>query len=168
MTTEEHNKYLGMAHLAYGGLQSIMMLAMFGFFLIISSAEQSRPGGPPPEFFLIVTTFILIFSLIFTLPSLIAGYGLLKQKQWARMAGIIAGVMAGMSFPHGVAVCAYSMWFLFGEKGKELYEKRRAPWQQKQRGALYGAPEPAGWAAQYASRGRGHEYVPREPPNWRD
>ena len=110
---------------------------------------------------------IVLFSLVFTIPSFIAGYGLRKRKSWAKLWGVIAGVVAGMNFPLGTALSVYSIWFLIGEGGRELYAESNA--RPARRENLYGAPEPAGWAAQYVSRER--EYAdapPRQPPNWRD
>ncbi|MGB7922927.1 MAG: hypothetical protein WCF57_06755 [Pyrinomonadaceae bacterium] len=169
MTPEEHNKTLGILHLVYGGLQSLIMLTMMVFFSFFAEAMRRAPGGGNSEagLFLGIMMVVLLFSLAFTIPSFVAGYGLLKRKSWAKLWGIIAGVVAGMSFPLGTALCVYSIWFLIGDAGKALYGDSNS--QPKRRETLYGAPEPAGWAAQYASREHEHDYAhPPQPPNWRD
>ena len=84
----------------------------------------------------------VLFSLL-TVPSVIAGYGLLKQKSWARTSGLIAGALATTSAPFGILLCIYTLWFLLGEGGKEMYDNRR---QVR----------------------AGHYVPPREMPNWRD
>jgi hypothetical protein len=163
MTPEEHNKTLGTLHFIYGGLQALMMLVLGAFVLFFAAMISDAPGGDGSEAVLIIgiMAVAIFFHLIFTIPSFVAGYGLLKRKHWAKLWGIIAGVVAGMSFPLGTALCVYSIWFLLGGCGRELYDESQRT--QKRREALYGAPPPAGWAAQYASRER--EYA---PPNWRD
>ena len=169
MTPEEHNKTLGTLHLVYGGLQALITLAMMGFSIFILEMMSRAPngGGSEAGFFIGFMAFMMLFMLVFTIPSFVAGYGLRKRKSWAKLWGIIAGVFAGMSFPLGTALCVYSIWFLIGDAGRELY--RDASAQPRRREALYGAPEPAGWAAQYASRERSSDYTrPRQPPNWRD
>jgi hypothetical protein len=174
MTTEEHNKTLGICHLAYGGLMTLFMIGMCLFMWGMLSTLPTRPGGPDPEmplaFFGIMLAFMVIYSLIFFLPSMIAGYAMLKRKDWARTASIIAAVFEVMSFPFGTAVGVYSFWFMFSEAGKSLYDKtyaRTAAWPY----ALHDPPpQPAAsdWNAQ-TSYGREHEYTPHaQPPDWRN
>jgi hypothetical protein len=173
MTAEEHNKTLGICHLAYGGLMMLLMIAMFIFMGVIMSTLPSRPGGPDPEmpvaFFALFFAFMFIYSLIFFVPSLIAGYAMLKRKNWARMASIVASVFEVMSFPFGTAVGIYSFWFMFGDVGKSLYGVPAVPTATRPF-ALQDAPPPpaSDWNAQ-TSFGREGEYAPpAQPPVWRD
>ena len=164
MTPEEHNKYLGWAHLAHGGFQLLIMLAFVAFFLFIITSLPPGGGAPDLAFFLIIMTFVAFFQLLFVLPAFIAGYGLLKRKRWAKTMSIIAGVLAAMNFPVGTAVCVYSLWFMLGEGGKGLYDKVGA----RPRASLSGAPPPPpDWAS--ARQPSEREYVPpAQPPNWRE
>ena len=164
MTAEEHNKALGICHLAYGGFSMLFMFAMlflFGaFFMAIPE------GGPPAAVMMLILIFMTLWSLVFTLPSFIAGYALLKLKPWARTASIVAAVLEAMSVPVGTAVCVYSFWFMFSDAGRALYDKTAARPQRPF--ALHDAPPPpaAGWNAR-ASQGR--EYAPpAQPPDWRN
>lgn len=168
MTPEEHNKTLGTLHLVYGGLHGLAMLVVvFAFSFLLYAGGRGGGDAFETSFVFAIMTVVMLFSLLLTIPSFVAGYGLLKRKSWAKLWGMIAGVIAGMSFPLGTALCVYSFWFLIGEGGKELYGESNV--KPKRREALYGAPEPAGWAAQYASGQREHDYAPPpEPPNWRD
>ncbi len=89
-------------------------------------------------------------------PSIVAGYALLKQRRWAKTAAIIAGVLAAMQFPIGTAVCVYTFWFLFSEPGKVLYEK-----------PTYALPPPPPvWNNQSQMRSE-DQHLPRTPPDWR-
>jgi hypothetical protein len=121
MTSQEHNKTLGICHLVYGGLHTLMMLAMVGFFIFFAAVMP--PDGPPPAFFLLFGVFFFIYSLIFTVPAFVAGYALLKRKPWARTASIVAAVLEAMNVPIGTAVCVYSFWFMFSDAGKQFYEQ---------------------------------------------
>ena len=59
-------------------------------------------------------------------------------------------MLAGLTFPFGTALCVYTLWFMFGEKGKFLYHK-----------AAYALPAATGTATQIEEALRASEpYVP--------
>ena len=124
MTLEEHNKTLGILHIVYGGLHTLLMLGVFGFMLFffrVAGAELRNQPGAPPE--ALIFTFVLlgaVFALIFTVPSYVAGYAMLKRKPWGRVASLVAAVIEVLNFPFGTALGIYALWFLFG-KGQALY-----------------------------------------------
>lgn len=166
MTPEEHNKALGICHLAYGSLSALMVLGMLLFFGAIMFAI---PGGEAPVgIFMFVLSFILLWSLILMLPSFIAGYAILKHKPWAKVASIIAAVLETMSFPLGTAVAIYSFWFMFSDAGRAMYDKNVTSPQRPY--ALHDTPPPpsaSGWDAR-TGREREREYAPpAQPPDWR-
>lgn len=167
-TSEEHNKKLAYSHLGYAAFQSLMMLVMVVFSVIIleliaaSDTKSEFPLGLVAAIF-IVSSFL---QLLFTVPSFIAGFGLLKRKHWAKTASIIAGVLAAMSFPIGTSVCVYTFWFLFGPHGKELYDRPLAETAGRSDYFLEEKPEASTLGRE---RERRREYVPpKEMPNWRD
>lgn len=173
MTPAEHNKTPGICHLAYGGFFMLLMLAMFFSMGEIFNSIPPPPGRPDPNLPLVILPmffiFTLIYSAIFAVPSFIAGYAMLKRKQWARTASIVAAVMETMSFPFGTAVAVYSFRFMFSDAGKSLYDKTYARTDPARPYALHDAPpQPASdWNAQ-TSFGREREYTPpAQPPEWR-
>ena len=154
MTPEQHNKYLALAHFMYGGIFLFFMIAMMSFFWLMSGEMfKTDPNGPPPGFFLFIFGFMFFVYGLMIVPSFVAGYALLKRKRWAKIASIIGGVVAGMNFPLGTAVCVYTLWFLFSEPGKLLYDRpaRSLP------------PSPT-WATEAVINRREHQY---QPPDWR-
>jgi hypothetical protein len=165
MTTEEHNKALGICHLAYGGLSALMALAML---LFIGAIFGMMPAdGPPLGVMMLMFFLIMAWSFILTVPSFLAGYAILKRKSWARPASIVAAVLETMSFPIGTAVAVYSFWFMFSDAGRAMYDKN--PVRPQRPYALHDAPPPPapGWDAR-ANREREREYVPPpQPPDWR-
>lgn len=124
ITPQEHNKFVGLAQLGYAGFYLLMMVLMtafeaFMFRNIYSRSEEM--GALPTPFFVIMFVFIGFISLAMTVPSVVAGYALLKRRRWAKVAGIVGGVTAAMSFPIGTAVAVYTFWFLFSDVGKQIY-----------------------------------------------
>lgn len=176
MIPEDHNKFLGWAHLAYGALFTLLGLAI-GLFLIIFGATLGNGGGrddPPGLLVAGLGALMMVIYCGLALPSVIAGYALLKRKKWAKIAGIIAAVFASMSFPFGTAVCVYTFWFMFSEPGKQLYDTQSAPtpttadWRTPP--ATLNPPHANDWRAQTQTHEtrRPETYMPTEPPNWRE
>lgn len=173
MNAEEHNKTLGILHLVYGGLQflSLLIAALFLIPLMLGFNSGGRGDDTAGILFLtFIFGFFGVFWLMFSIPPIVAGYGLLKRKSWAKLWAIIAGGMSGMSIPLGTALCVYTFWFLFNGGGKEMYEQQaKQGWGVNQPGVLHGAPEPSAWAGR-STYGRERETVytpPPAPPNWR-
>jgi hypothetical protein len=170
MTNEGHNKTLGIMYLAYGALHGLIML-MLGFFFavmmpVVRSGMNARDGMPLPVYIMFMT-MIAVFGVLFTIPSLVAGYALLKRKTWARIAGIIAAVIAGMNFPVGMALCVYTFWFLYG-KGAHLYDKTALA-SHERLSLRDGASSTFEFTAGSTRERREGEYVPPpQMPNWRD
>jgi hypothetical protein len=158
MTPTSHNKILGILHLAYGGLIALLMLAISIFMLMIGAFATNNRGEPMPSGILaLIMIVVAVVTLLQITPSFLAGYALLKRKRWAKTMGIIAAMVAGLSFPLGTALCVYTLWFLFGESGRFLYHK-----------AAYALPPGEALWARTASREQVRDYVPPSaPPDWR-
>jgi uncharacterized BrkB/YihY/UPF0761 family membrane protein len=125
MTPLEHNKYVGLAQLGYAGfhlLTVIVLMSVEGFmFENIYSRSQEMGGPPPPPFLVLIFIFVGIVTVAMTIPSIVAGYALLKRRPWAKVAGIVGGVVAATSFPIGTGLAVYTFWFLFSDVGKQVY-----------------------------------------------
>ena len=160
MTPEQHNKYLGLAHLAYAALHSLMGV-LFGVMMVVmfSTMPPPAPANPPPvAMFVFMGIFMGVFTIGWAIPSMIAAYALLKRKRWAKTASIVAGVFAAPQLPLGTAVCVYTFWFAFSEPGRLLYDQPRTSLP----------PSPSHWAGSDLEKRGEHEYVPpAAPPDWR-
>ena len=155
MTPEQHNKYLSWAHLGYAAITSLFMLLMMGF---MGAMLRTDPNGPPAGFIGFMVLFMGVMFSAMIIPSFVAAYALRKRKRWAKIASIIAGVMAAMQAPFGTAVCVYTFWFLFSEPGKSLYDnpQRMLP---EARQAAWPVNKTAAKEEQYVP--------PPSPPDWR-
>ena len=126
MTPQEHNKYVGIANVAYGAFHILVMLLMgvvFAAMMGMMTLNGGRSNGPPPAFIGIIMVFAVALNLVMAIPSFVAGYAFLKRKPWAKIAGIIAGVVSALRAPFGTLVSIYTFWFLFSEPGKSLYDR---------------------------------------------
>ncbi|HWS56686.1 MAG TPA: hypothetical protein VN228_21300 [Pyrinomonadaceae bacterium] len=170
MTPADHNKVLGIMHLIYGGfftLVSLLVLLFFGFFAgVMSAVAANDPNAPPAALFWALMVLVFLLYLMLSLPGLVAGYAMLKRKSWARIAGIVAAVVAGMSFPFGTALCVYTFWFCFSKQG-EAFERERGADADRWRGSL-NQGQPLGGYAQTFGHEREPAYrPPAQPPDWR-
>lgn len=169
-TKEEHNKYLAYSHLAFASFQLLVMLMMIALsFIIFEVIAASEPNDTFPMALVAIVLFIsFIFQLAFTLPSFMAGFGLLKKRHWAKTAAIVAGVLSSLSFPIGVAVSVYTFWFLFGEHGKALYDRPQSIADGYSDFSLNEPSEEANTIGRWTERKRKEYVPPKEMPNWRD
>lgn len=53
-----------------------------------------------------------VLIIILSIPGLIAGIGLFKRKEWARILTLILSVLDLFNIPIGTAIGAYSIWAL--------------------------------------------------------
>ena len=163
MTPQEHNKYVGIAHLIYAGFHVLIMLASFVFmgFIFANIFGQARNvGNPtPPAFMGVIFVLVAAINILTTIPSVVAGYAFLKRKSWAKIAGIVGGVVAALSFPVGTAVAVYTFWFLFSEPGRLLYDK--SP------GAIPPPPLQEWHGSALHQTRQSDSDVPVSPPDWR-
>lgn len=166
MTPQDHNRTLGITHLVYGGFHLLVMLFMAFLFFIVFAVPQSLREDESA--FIFMALLMLVIGLVFTLPSIIAGYALLKQKSWARTAAIVAGILATPSFPYGTALGVYTLWFMFGSEGKDFYKNNLGAWHGNKFGALPGVPAGNTWATGNMHKQPEREYVPPpQMPDWR-
>jgi Ni,Fe-hydrogenase I cytochrome b subunit len=60
---------------------------------------------------LIADVFAIVFIVI-SVPGILAGMGLYRRKEWARILTLILSVIEIFSFPFGTAFGIYSIWAL--------------------------------------------------------
>lgn len=171
MTPQDHNKVIGIMHLIWGGFNALIAAFIVPLIVAIMAGLSQDPHAPPEAkaIFGIFGFFMAAFMILFSLPSLIAGYALLKRKSWAKLAGIIAAGLTAMSMPFGTALTVYTIWFLCGQQGDQLYRKGAANTYEPWRGSLRDA-NAFDWEAQRAADARRREQnyaPPPQPPDWR-
>jgi hypothetical protein len=161
MTSEQHNRYVAYSFFAFAGFQGFWLLVMMlWFFMFLSFGPGSGDPEFPPVMMGFMLVFMSLFFILFTVPALVAGWAMLKQKPWARIAGIVGAVFCAMSAPVGTAACIYSLWFWTSDRWKEVYQQGIAD-QSSTRGLAGGEQfEPAD---QFSTA---KDWM-KEPPDWR-
>ncbi len=60
----------------------------------------------------LVADILAIAFIVISFPGIMAGIGLYKRKEWARILTIILSVVELFSFPFGTAIGIFSIWVL--------------------------------------------------------
>jgi hypothetical protein len=131
MTANDKARLLGLFFWLFTGLNVLIILAIaviyIGIFGFVISQTPQDSNDPPPEIIMgilvFVFFFVLVFTILFSLPKIVAGYGLRNNKPWARTWAIIASIMACMSFPLGTAMGVFGLVFLFSDEGKHYFDQ---------------------------------------------
>ena len=169
MTNEQHNSYLSWAFIAHGTFQMLMGLLMLAFMsMFFFIPPDPDPGKAPPPFFLgFMMVFLFLFQFAFAVPAFIAAYGLRKKKHWARIASIVASVIAAMNVPIGTAACVYALWFFLGDNWKEVYPEVAFSKDEKAATLQLTHERETRWSG-YRSNEKGEvTFNPVDPPDWR-
>lgn len=112
MSTDEthlHVRVVGWLHVV-----GAFLLVATGAFLFLFFAGMGA-GADDPEAFRILGAIglaLVVFMVLIAVPGLVAGYGILKRRAWARVIGIVVGALDLPLFPVGTVVGAYTLWVL--------------------------------------------------------
>ena len=119
---EKHVKTLGVLWIAKGilglfvGVIVFVVLVGVGFFASTTSGEEV----------LTILSIIAIIAasviVILSLPSILAGIGILKKRQWGRILGIIVAALNLVDVPLGTALGIYSFWVLLNDEAQALFD----------------------------------------------
>ena len=60
----------------------------------------------------IVANVLMVLIVLLSIPGIIAGIGLFKRKEWARILTLILSVLDLFNIPIGTAIGVYSIWAL--------------------------------------------------------
>lgn len=93
---------------------AFVTMLMLGVGLL--AGEPGMLGGM--EIFSLVIAMVMLF---FAVPGMLAGWGLLKRKSWARVLALVIGILNIMSFPIGTAVGMYTVYVLLLREGSDAY-----------------------------------------------
>ncbi len=132
---DTHKRILGTVYLIYGSFIFIILFLVYFviFGLIIGEGYGRHISDYEAELaFTIVKGAFGFVLLIFVIPSIIGGIGLLNNKKWAMTLLVIEGCISLFSFPIGTILGGYTLWVYFKEQelakagieGGESFEKR--------------------------------------------
>jgi hypothetical protein len=75
----------------------------------------------------VVGTAVGTLLILLGLPGLIAGYGLLTTRPWARMLALVVAILNLVNMPVGTIIGAYAIWVLLQAPTRAYFEQPPAP-----------------------------------------
>lgn len=115
----QHVTIVGWLHII--GNAIFLVLAIFMFSLLIGIGAAS--GDPEAVRVLSVVGSVVGFLFVaLALPGLIAGYGLLRRRPWARILGIVVGFLSLLNVPLGTIIGLYTLFVLMQREASAYFE----------------------------------------------
>jgi hypothetical protein len=127
MDMEKHISVLGILHIIYSVLGLFAGAVIFAIFsgigFIVRNAGNTPDGSmvDVPSLFLVVGSFVAGLLVLFSLPGVIGGIGLLKHKEWARILVLVVGFFDLLHIPLGTVLGIYTIWVLFNSEAIKLF-----------------------------------------------
>jgi hypothetical protein len=118
----KHVKLVAFIFLVWGAMGLLATLTI----LIIGAAGSTAAAFDDPKAGLVIGTLMLVallISAIVSIPNILAGWGLLKHRQWARVLTIILAILNIFAFPIGTAIGVYALWVLFHGETQRLFRQ---------------------------------------------
>jgi hypothetical protein len=118
-------KVVGVLNIVFGALglcfAGVLMLVFAGSAAAVAAAGDADGARIAIPVIGLTGSALVGFLVVWSLPGVIVGIGLLKRRQWARIGGIVVAVLSLLAFPFGTALGAYSLWVLFSPDTERLF-----------------------------------------------
>ena len=115
---DKHITILGWLYLALNIFT--LFIGVFVFFILIGTGLLSG-DGEAMSVLAIVGTFVLGILVVISIPGILAGWGLLKRKSWARVLALVIGFFSLMNVPFGTLLGVYTIWVLLANEEASNY-----------------------------------------------
>jgi hypothetical protein len=109
-----HKRILAILYIISGALQILVMIILSSVISLIVPFIMEEAGPEGQWVFVWLVPFIRIIAvciiILFSIPSIIGGIGLLNNKPWALTLLLVLGCFKLFSFPIGTAIGIYTIW----------------------------------------------------------
>jgi uncharacterized membrane protein len=120
MTGEEHNQTLATLHFIYGAMHGLTLAGLLLLVVVVRFAGPGTNSISTVWIALGVLTFVTLLFVVGLLP-LAVGFGLKRQRRWARPLGLSLAVVSLINIPVGTALGIYAIRFFRSPGGVKLY-----------------------------------------------
>ena len=122
-----HVQIVGWLNIVANSIFLLLGICGFVFFVGIGifAAADSGDAVALPILSLVGIVGLIFFAVV-GLPGLLAGYGLLKQKKWGQILGIVVGILSLFNIPIGTAIGGYTLFVLFQDSANAYFGGEQA------------------------------------------
>src|SRR5215510_9304813 len=129
---EQHIKILGVLNIvwgAMGALGGLIVLLVFGsaFGIVGTALHHDADAAFALPIIALVGGAIAFFLLLLSVPSIVAGIGLLNFKPWSRIFAIVISALHLLSVPFGTALGIYGLWIMFSQESVRFFARSKGP-----------------------------------------
>jgi hypothetical protein len=123
---QTHVKVLAVLFIVFSALLLMAALAIMVVFGgaagIVGTAAEGEDAAVALPIIGLTATLVTTFFLVLALPGLVAGFGLLSTKPWARILAIVLCALNLIQVPFGTILGAYGLWVLLNKETEQLFE----------------------------------------------
>ena len=123
----QHVKVLGVLHIIYGSLLVmvglIVFLIMGGIAGLVGATDHSPDSAVAIPILGGIGGLVFVILLAISLPGIIAGFGLVQFRPWARILTLVLSALELFSIPLGTALGIYGFWVLLKPETEQLFNQ---------------------------------------------
>src|SRR5213596_2916972 len=109
---ENHKRILGILYIVSAVTSTLVLMFLNVFFSTIFTFAISQSDSQDRGVLELISSLLrwvpTVFIVVFAIPSLIAGLGLLSNKSWAMILALVLGCFKLFSFPIGTGIAIYT------------------------------------------------------------
>ncbi len=117
-----HKRILAILYIISASVQILAMIILSSIISLIIPLIMEEAGPEAQWVFVWIVPFIRLIAfgiiVLFSIPSIIGGIGLLNNKPWALTLLLVLGCFKLFSFPIGTAIGIYTIW-VYAENHKK-------------------------------------------------
>ncbi len=118
---DTHVRLTGILWIAWGALGIIVGFVVLMILLSIGVFSQTQTQEPVLPILSMIGLAIAAITSILSLPSVIAGIGILKRRNWGRIIGLVLAAINLLNIPFGTALGIYTLWVLLNQESESVF-----------------------------------------------
>ena len=123
---ESHVKVFAILSIVYGAFGLVMslllLLAFAGATGLVGLAAVDEPEALLAMPVIgAIGSIIIGFTLLMAVPRVVAGFGLLQHRPWARILAIVLSALGLFNVPFGTVLGVYGLWVLLSRSTEHLF-----------------------------------------------
>jgi ABC-type Fe3+ transport system permease subunit len=118
---KRHVTLLGALFIAMHAMALFAMLIVLIIFNSLGTVKEVTDELPNEAVPIFVQLIIYTTLLLYSIPGIIAGIGLLLRANWARYLGLVVGFINLLNIPIGTIIGVYAIWVLMKEETEKEF-----------------------------------------------